>query len=123
LSGETSQRLVLENFPQNKFQAKFFLRNGTTPSNVFCLKCSKDICQERMIDLGEDHPQYVCSSILSKKIKKFHDHAADLLPFLKEHTNFTEVVTDQELEKSVDTIYRFTEPCVINIRGGSKLEL
>jgi len=65
----------------------------------------------------------VCSSILSKRIKQFHDNAADLLPFLKEHTNFTEVSTDQELEKSVDTIYRFTEPCIINIRDGSKVEL
>jgi adenylate kinase family enzyme len=66
LAKQVTPRLILENFPQNSFQAKFFLRNGCTPSNVFALQCTKDICQERMIDLGEGHPQYVSSSILSK---------------------------------------------------------
>ena len=77
-----SPRVAIKNFPKNIFQAKFFLRNGTLPSNVFSLKCSKDVCQERMIDLGEDHPKYVASSILSKMIKEYHDNAKDLLPFL-----------------------------------------
>lgn len=53
---------------------------------MFALECSKDICQERMIDLGEYHPQYVSSSILSKQIKEFHDHAVQLVPFLREQT-------------------------------------
>ena len=75
LSKILSPRVAIKNFPQNIFQAKFFLRNGTVPSNVFSLQCSKDICQERMIDLGEDHPQYVASSILSKMIKEYHDKA------------------------------------------------
>jgi adenylate kinase family enzyme len=123
LGSQTTPRLILENFPQNQFQAKFFLRNGCTPSNVFCLSCSKDICQERMIDLGEGHPNYVASSILSKKIKQFHDHAATLLPLLKECTNFTEISTDQQLDKSLETIYRHIEPCVINIRQGKKAGL
>jgi len=41
-----------------------------------------------MIDLGENHPQYVSSSILSKQIKAYHEHAKDLLPFLEKETCF-----------------------------------
>lgn len=118
LSSQAAPRLVLENFPHNEFQAKYFLRNGTNPSNVFSLQCSKDICQERMIDLGESHPLYVSSSILSKKIKQFNDHAKNLMPFLKENTNFVEVSTDQNFDKTISEIYRHIEPCVIHIRAG-----
>jgi adenylate kinase family enzyme len=88
---ERAQRIVLENFPKNQYQAKYFLRNGAVPSNVFCLSCSKDVCQERMIDLGENHPNYIASSILSKHVKEFHDNAAALIPYLKETTNFCSI--------------------------------
>jgi len=120
LAQQHGRRLMLENFPQNEFQAKFFLRNGTSPSHVFSMHCAKDVCQERMIDLGENHPLYVPSSILSKKIKQFHDHAATLMPFLKANTNFIEISTDQELAKACEALYRHTEPCVISIREGKK---
>ena len=39
-----SPRVAIKNFPQNVFQAKFFLYNGVVPSNVFSLQCSKDVC-------------------------------------------------------------------------------
>ena len=44
-----------------------------------------------MLDLGTDHPNYLPSAILSKKIKKFHASAATLIPFLKNSTNFHEI--------------------------------
>jgi len=47
-----------------------------------------------MIELGEDNPNYVASSILSKMIKDYHDKAQELLPFLKENTNFAEIQND-----------------------------
>lgn len=75
LSREVKPRVILENFPQNIYQAKFFLRNCKSPSNVFSLKCSKEICQERMYDLGEGNPGYVSSAILSQKIKHFYQSA------------------------------------------------
>jgi adenylate kinase family enzyme len=65
---EASPRVLIKNFPQNVFQAKYFIKNSTAPSKVFSLKCSKDVSQERMISLGLKHPHYVSSSILSKKI-------------------------------------------------------
>ena len=52
LSKEVSSRVILESFPQNDFQAKFFIRNCKAPSNVFVLNCPQDICQERMNEIG-----------------------------------------------------------------------
>lgn len=71
-----------------------------------------------MIDLGESHPQYVSSSILSKQIKEFHDHAAELVPFLRKETNFQSINTDQDLSKTMEEVFRHVEPCVINVRPG-----
>lgn len=117
------KRVLVENFPQNEFQAKFFIRNGTTPSHVFLLKCSKDVCQERMIDLGEENPNYVPSSILSKRIKEFNDNAVNLIPFLRQNSCFHEVSTDQHIDQSLKTIYNEIEPTIINIRMGKKAGL
>ena len=77
------------------------------------------MCQERMLDLGENHPGYVPSSILSKKIKKYHDDSKDLLPFLTKETNLIEVNTDQPLDKSMEEVYRQIEPLVIHVRPGA----
>ena len=52
LSMEISPRILIEDFPQTEFQAKYFMRNCCSPKNVFLLQCSKDVCQERMINLG-----------------------------------------------------------------------
>ena len=49
LADETCPRVLLEDFPQSEFQAKFFIKNCVPPSIVFALECSKDVCQERMI--------------------------------------------------------------------------
>jgi adenylate kinase family enzyme len=57
-------RVMLENFPKNTFQAKFFLRNIKEPSHVFALDCSKETCQERMSE-KEGTDSYVPSTILS----------------------------------------------------------
>lgn len=71
-----------------------------------------------MIDLGENHAQYVSSSILSKQIKAYHDHAEQLLPFLEKETCFQKISTDQKFDKTMEEVYRHIEPSVINVRAG-----
>jgi hypothetical protein len=44
-----------------------------------------------MLEMGRDHPEYLPSSILSKKIKKFHDSSAALLPYLSDNKILEEV--------------------------------
>lgn len=52
------------------------------------------MCQERMIELGQDHPKYVPSSILSKLIKKYNDESALLVPFFEKQAKTIDVNTD-----------------------------
>lgn len=119
LSVEVKPRVVLENFPQNTFQAKFFIRNCKQPSNVFSLECSKDVCQERMIALSEKDPSYVSSAILSQMIKSYFQSAKELLPYLQKNTAFVSVNTDKSFEKVMEEINRHVEPCIIHIRPGA----
>lgn len=58
LSNEVSPRILLEDFPQSEFQAKFFIKNCVAPSKVFVLECSKDLCQERMTSLAQTDSSY-----------------------------------------------------------------
>ena len=91
LIGETAPRILLEDFPQTETQARLFVKNCLPPTNTFYLQCSKDTCQERMLELGKDHPDYLPSAILSKKIKKFYDNAKTLVPYLKNDASFKEI--------------------------------
>jgi hypothetical protein len=83
----------LEDFPKTEGQARYFLRNCSNPHSVFYVRCSLDESQQRLILIGKDSPSYIPSSILSKKIKLFNDHAKTLLPFLKQNTKFVEIDT------------------------------
>lgn len=104
LSREIKPRIILENFPQNAFQAKFFIRNCKSPSNVFSLDCPAEVCQDRMSQLGQGKPGYVPSAIMSQKIKEYYQSAKDLLPFLESKTNFVTINTDQSFEKTMQDI-------------------
>lgn len=123
LLDELSPRILLENFPQNLVQAKCFIRNCTEPSRVFYCRASKDTCQERMISLGKDHPNYVSSAILSKRIKQFHEQSPTLIPFLQESTMFHEIDCDQDLIHVKKQIDDLVEPTIIHIRSGSNNDL
>jgi adenylate kinase family enzyme len=94
LVDQPATRVLLYEFPQNETQAKYFMKNCRNPSNVFYVKCSKDDCQERMLEVGKDSPDYLPSSILSKKIRNFNEHAEKLLPLLRNSpTKFLELDT------------------------------
>lgn len=118
LSREQASRVLLENFPQNVNQAKFFMRNGTKPTRVFTLECSKDTCQERMYTLGETNPMYIKSAILSKKIKKYYEDAAQLIPFFEESANHIQINSDREIDNTMNDIYKHIEPTIIHVRPG-----
>jgi adenylate kinase family enzyme len=75
LAQQKKPRVIIENFPRSEFQAKFFVRNVKRPSNVFLVECSKETCQERMIQNGESDPNYIPSALLSHLIKEYHQSA------------------------------------------------
>jgi len=106
-------------------QAKYFRKNCVAPTKAFYLKCSKDVCQERMLDMGRENPNYLPSSILSKKIKKFHDQAAPLLPYLRDSEGVLfEVDSEQNFVNAFKQLCSPIEPIVLHVRsGGSSNEL
>lgn len=72
-----------------------------------------------MLSLGKEHPSYLPSSILSKKIKNFHASAATLLPFLRATTNFHEINSEQTFNNSFKQLCQTIEPVVIHVRAGA----
>lgn len=98
LSTELCPRVLLEDFPQSEFQAKFFIKNCVSPSRVFSLECSKDLCQERMIGTAQNDSSYQASAILSKRIRHYNENAKKLMPYLEASTNLRCVSTEQNFD-------------------------
>ena len=98
------------------------MKNCRNPSNVFYVKCSKDDCQERMLEIGKDSPYYLPSSILSKKIRNFNEHAERLLPLLKSSpTKFLELDTSsQTFAHSFNLLCKAVEPTILNLISHSE---
>lgn len=113
-----SPRVLLEDFPQSEFQAKFFIKNCVAPSRVFALECSKDVCQERMISLAQTDASYQASAILSKKIRQYNENSARLLPYLKQATNLRTVNTEQTFATAFEQLCAYVEPTVLLVRPG-----
>lgn len=118
LSQEISPRMLVEDFPQSEFQAKFFIKNCVAPSRVFSLECSKDVCQERMISLAQADGSYQASAILSKKIRHYNENSARLLPYLQAATNLRAVNTEQTFATAFEQLCSYVEPTVLLVRPG-----
>ena len=110
---------MLEDFPQNLFQAKLFVLNCKAPSNVFILDCSKDHCQERIENIDTSSSDYLNSGTLSQKVKEYNEQATTLVPFLKAQCKYNVISTEKTLNNSLDDIYKVLEPEVIHIRPGA----
>lgn len=118
LSQELSPRVLLEDFPQSEFQAKFFIKNCVEPSRVFSLECSKDLCQERMICKAQEDSSYQASAILSKRIRQYNENAKKLMPYLEASTNLRCVNTEQNFDQAFKQVCSFVEPTVLLVRPG-----
>ncbi len=66
LINETNPRVLVEDFPRNEKQARLFIKNCVQPTKVFYVRCPKDTCQERLLEIGPSHPAYLPSALLSK---------------------------------------------------------
>ena len=70
-----------------------------------------------MVALGQKHPSYLPSSVLSKKIRDFNERNIELLPFLREETNLRIINTEQSLASSFKEICSHIEPTIITVRS------
>jgi len=117
LSLEICPRVLIEDFPQTEFQAKFFNKNCVEPLEVFVMNCSKDICQERMFAMGETHPSYIPSSILAKKVQIYNERAKSLIPFLQKNTHCHIINSEQQFNQTMKQICTCIEPTIVNVRS------
>ena len=117
LALEISPRIIITDFPQNQYQAMFFIKNCTQPNRVFVLNCSKDYSQERMINIPENSDRYLPSSLLSKSIGQYNENLQTLLPYLKENTVLSEISTEKPFKSSLKEICSLIEPTVISVRS------
>jgi adenylate kinase family enzyme len=117
LALEISPRILIEDFPQNTYQAKYFCKNSLTPSRVFVLSCSKDLSQERMTQVSQSSPDYMPSALLSKSIAKYNGNLKEMLNYFRKETVLSEVSTEQNLDQSFKEVCAVVEPSVINIRS------
>jgi adenylate kinase family enzyme len=115
---ETNPRVLIEDFPRNEKQARLFIKNCVTPSEVFYIRCAKDICQERLLEISSSHPSYVPSALLSKQVKRFYETSAQLIAYLKKSTRFFEINGEKILPNVLKEVYSIIEPTVIHIRTG-----
>jgi hypothetical protein len=95
-----------------------FIKNCVAPSEVYYLKTSKDVCQERLLEIGSEGRGYLPSSILAKQVKRFHEQAATLLPYLRASTRFHEIDGERSLPAVLKDVFTVVEPTVIHIRTG-----
>jgi adenylate kinase family enzyme len=110
--------VLLEDFPQSEFQAKFFTKNCVSPSRVFALECSKDLCQERMTLMAQNDASYQPSAILSKRIRMYNENAKHLMPYLEANTNLRCVNTEQNFDLALTQLCSYVEPTVLLVRPG-----
>lgn len=52
LVNETAPRILIEDFPRTETQARLFIKNCVAPTEVFYVRCSKDVCQERLLEVS-----------------------------------------------------------------------
>jgi hypothetical protein len=71
-----------------------------------------------MLELGQNHPAYVQSPLLTKKIAKYYTDMKELLPLLEESCNLEYISSDQSIDKTLDAIYKSIEPTIIHVRCG-----
>jgi hypothetical protein len=93
------------------------MKNCVVPSKVFILKCGKDVCQERMFALGESHPCYLPSPILSKQIGDYNNRAKKLSPFLIKSCSAHVIDSSVALNQSIKQVRSFVAPTIVHIRS------
>lgn len=118
LSLEIAPTVIIEDFPQNAQQAKFFISNSVTPSIVIQLNCSYDTSQERMLCMDQKHPNYMASALLSKSIADYNSKLPELLSELDKvpSLRIISIDTEQPLENSFKEICALVEPTIITVR-------
>lgn len=119
---EPRTRVIIDDFPGNLKQAKFFMRNCIEPIKLISLVCNYDICQKRNLGLGEKHPEFLNIVDLFNQIKEYHQSYANIIKYFREKKLLLEINSEGSLEDTTALSIDLIAPELIMLKeAGTEL--
>ena len=111
---EISPRILLESFPENEFQARYFVKNCKKPDLIMNIKCSSDICQERNLMNSVKR----ASSVLSTGIKEFHKRSQKFMKIVEKAGCLVSIDSSNiSLQKTVEKAMEPLTPQILIVKA------
>ena len=111
------RRVLVDGFPQNAYQAKLFVGMLGKPELAIYLRCSRDVAQERNLELGE--ASYISSTSFTEIFSESIAPAEELISYMS-NFNFAKLDSSLEFQKTLRKAQDFLEPEVVMVRGNIK---
>lgn len=70
-----------------------------------------------MFAMGQNHPSYIPSSILAKKIQNYYAAAKSLLPFLEANCSTHQISSETDFNQTFKALYSTVDPVIVHIRS------
>lgn len=115
-------RVLLDGFPQNLVQAQLFDGLLGSPNKAVYLHCLRDVCQDRLLNLGKKSNDYIPSTEFSKLWIESAQGSSDLVAYYKRtlKRQFQELDSNIESEILEKRAGEAIEPEVVMVRGQIK---
>ncbi len=102
-------RILIEDFPQNKEQYKYFVNNCKNFEKIYYLDADNSSCLERLNDISLDDPNYTGSSTLSELLYKF-EQKKDFYEYLKQNSKVEEINVNNHLILTIKQMMKQIQP-------------
>ena len=102
-------RILIEDFPQNKEQYKYFVNNCKNFEKIYYLDADNSSCLERLNDISLDDPNYTDSSTLSELLYKF-EQKKDFYEYLKQNSKVEEINVNNHLILTIKQMMKQIQP-------------
>ena len=102
-------RILIEDFPQNKEQYKYFVNNCKNFEKIYYLDADNSSCLERLNDISLGDPNYTDSSTLSELLYKF-EQKKDFYEYLKQNSKVEEINVNNHLILTIKQMMKQIQP-------------
>ena len=102
-------RILIEDFPQNKDQYKYFVNNCKSFEKIYYLEADNSSCLERLNDIDINDPNYTDSSSLSEMFFEF-ERKKDFYDYLKQNAKVEEINVNNHLVLTIRQMMRQIQP-------------
>ena len=105
-------KILIEDFPQNKEQYTYFINNCKPITKIFLLNADNSSCFERVNKIPINDPNYTDCSLLSKMLTEF-ENKKPFIEFLKKNTNILEIDVNNHINLTIERMIKKIQPyCV-----------